>query len=256
MPVTAILAAIGGGINRPTLDYTISADTTAVGDLNTFLNANVGGYLGINGYSIINLTINSGVKIGGSSNGLSISGFPAYTTINVINNGTIWGPGGTGGSASYGSFAQAGSAGGTALNVSGSQGTINVTNNGSILAPGGGGGAAYGTHSVTTKAGTTTFTYTAGGGGGQGYPAGSGGSATGAADGNAPGSAGSFTAAGAGGTNGDATAGAGGATNTAGAAASLGTGGATAGGGAAGACVVGNSFITWLAFGTRTGSIS
>lgn len=266
MPVHALLAALGRGatVVKPTLNVTISTNAL-VGDLSTWFTNNVGGYLGASGYSVINLTINSGIDIGSPSSGstgLQINGFGADCTLNITNGGTIYGGGGNGGDASAQSYANQGSDGGTGLFVSAGQGPINFTNNGTINGGSGGGGAAWGSYSYCTSAdpkygscGAYATAYTAaGGGGGRGYNAGNGGGATGGS-GNQGGSAGSKTSGGSGGSQTNATGGAGGSTIAYGGAAGSQTGGNNGQGGAAGYAVQGSSYITWLATGTRNGSI-
>jgi Phage tail fibre adhesin Gp38 len=157
-----------------------------------------------------------------------------------VNNGYIVGMGGAGGN-----YGQAGNAGGTALTVSSA---VSITNNGTIAGGGGGGGSSpvfgWGGVDLTTP----------GGGGGSGLTqslGGTGGNWTG----NPSTLSGSFySVPGAGFAQGN-----GGVLNSpSGSGGAWGAAGVTGGyaGGAGGAAVNGNSFITWLATGTRTGAVS
>ena len=213
-------------------------------------------------------TIGSGVVISSNSTStpaLTVSG--AFVNgVQLINNGYIIGMAGAGGRGlnSNTTGGTAGSAGGTALSVSSA---ISINNAGTI-GGGGGGGGGGGSYSPDLGGG--------GGGGGQtgrtSSGAGGAGTTTGSSlsRGSSAGSTGSFSGAGAGGLgaaypdpkNHAGTGGTGGSWGTAGATGDPGvnefgtvqqTGTA---GGAAGAAVTGNSNITWIATGTRYGSIS
>lgn len=190
------------------------------------------------------VTVNSGIKIG-STTASSVSfdtdqGFPVGSNLNLINNGSILGIGGEGGIGTDGYRDQTeastgtviiypttrGFKGGTSLQA---QVPLNVTNNGVIAGGGGGGSGNY----VRYELNEYGFKQGEKGAGGQGYQGGKG--LGGAYDGThlAPGTT----------------------------PANYGNGGALGlpGGGnmpgAAGNAVVGNSFITWVATGTRQGPI-
>lgn len=225
---------------------------------------------GWNQTSKVVATINSGVFIYSTSTGtpaLTINGsFPGGVQLN--NNGTIQGQGGSagnGGSAS-GTTANSGgngSSGGPALSVSVPV-SINNTNR---IAGGGGGGGGGG--AAIYDVGKNNFNRVGGGGGGGGLggvggSAGSGGTAT---DRNgSAGGAGTLTTNGGGGAGGSfvgisgGTGGSGGTYGSSGATATAATAtsfrGAAGSGGGGGAAVVGNANITWIATGTRNGGIS
>lgn len=245
---------------------------------------------GWDGSSKVVATINSGVYISSNATGtaaMTISNsFPGG--VSLINNGFIVGRGGNagGGCGIYmrivGLYAYyptatgggAGAAGGLALSVSTA---TSVTNNGTIAGGGGGGG---GGRAGQVNQGDSGYVFCSGGGGGGGRTSnggnasgGGGGSCSGATR-NFPGSAGgtgtisSQGGAGAGGTglggNGQpSTAAPGGAGGGWGAAGSTGStylfslqnvGGPFAGG-AGGAATSGGANITWVATGTRLGSL-
>lgn len=234
-------------------------------------------------------TIASGVYCSSNSTGtpgLTINGsFP--NGVDLINGGFIIGMGGAGGN---GSWVQTndtqvagsnGSAGGLALSVSSA---VSITNNGTIGGGGGGGGGGRGGRAGVESSGKDTFTAGVGGGGGGGGRSGaaansSGGTSplpTGYTYNNAgsPGGSGTSGGAGGGGAGGtrtvayNITAGSGGSGGGWGSAGSSGTSGSTntqlqflwAGGpysgGSAGGAVSGNSNVTWVATGTRLGSIT
>lgn len=112
---------------------------------------------------IIKLNINSGVTIGSTTStnpALIIDQFPSGTTITVINNGNIYGAGGTPGTggngtigntvgqtSTFGTLGTIGNNGGTAIFINtGSGRIINIYNSstGNIYAGGGGGGGGVG----------------------------------------------------------------------------------------------------------------
>jgi hypothetical protein len=259
--------------------FTISSDTTEVNLRSAALSA------GWDGTRRVVCTINSGVTVYSNSTGsyaMTINGsFP--NGVLLINNGTILGRGGNGGlggaasaNCSCGQFTQGGTTGGSnagpALLVSVA---ASITNNNRIAGGGGGGGGGGPGGSFVGSGG--------GGGGGIGNGSGGGIAFNSFCGGNGVGSAGTLTSAGAGGSGSGATGGGGcgciqeqgGAGGPGGSFGSSGTGGNSGGtrrnskcntfpynpsiinsGGAGGAAVVGNSNITWNAFGTRNGSIS
>lgn len=228
-------------------------------------------------------TISAGVYISSNSTStpaLTISGsFPSGITL--INNGFIVGMGGTGGSGSGVDVntivgGSAGSAGGLALSVSSA---VSINNAGTIGGGGGGGGGGEGGQ-YTIVFGKTTTAYNVGGGGGGGGRSSAAANSSGGSGGPAtfytpsPGSSGGAGTSsgagggGAGGTGGGVGAGNGGAGGGWGSAGSSGNAwsagsvgstmpaGGPYGGGAGGGAVSGNSNITWIAFGTRLGSIT
>ena len=223
--------------NRAALAFTIASNTQNY-DLFTQVNASPAYAAGT---SDITLTINSGVSVGGTSTyALAIpSAFTAGDTISFVNNGTVVGRGGNGGTG--GPSTANGSTGGAALhalNVNfATTSTATPKNPGAVYRAGGGGGGG--------GAG-----YTAGSGGGGGAPAGG------------TGGAGSATAGGGGGASqhiGNANSGDGGAGGARGAGGSSGQSGSTrsgGGGGGGGKYLVGNPYVTFAATGTRLGGVS
>lgn len=221
---------------------TISSDATDV-DIATAATA-----AGWNGSVYLMVVINSGIYVSATSTAspaMTISGsFP--NGLKVTNNGYIVGKGGAGGaggdatnfSASYGS---AGSAGGKALSVSSSVTFDNTS--GVIAGGGGGGGGSAGSYDQINN----LYSYGGdGGGGGRSSKSSSAGGAagTGTTSNGAAGNPGTFSSAG---------------TSFAGNGGDWGSAGVSvvgAAGGAAGACLTGNSNITWIATGTRYGSVS
>ena len=237
---------------------------------------------GWNQISKVVATIASGVYISSNSTGtpaLTINGsFPGG--VELANNGTIVGMGGSGGrggnsGAVGGQVALSGAAGGLALSVS-----IAVTiNNAGTIAGGGGGGGGGRNWDVSgygcDKYGCSSYSmYYAGGGGGGGRSslaansAGGGGGVHYSGYGNpndAPQNGGNGTVNGAGaGGNGNQM---GDTTGKGGAGGDWGASGANANnpgygwgyggyGGAGGSAVSGNSNITWSATGTRLGAIA
>lgn len=219
-------------------------------------------------------TVDSGVYISSNSTGtpaLTINGsFPGG--VELVNSGYIVGMGGAGGAGGILDFGLgfppvtngvAGSGGGLALSVSSA---VTITNNQTIGGGGGGGGgggAGYG--------GSKPTTYSSGSGGGGGRT-GTTNSAAGARGYNSQGytyggyvgNSGTSSAAGSGGSK-PAWGGAGGSGGGWGSGGSSGQnatpgsgypGSSGGSGGSAGGAVTGNSNITWIATGTRLGSIT
>jgi len=244
--------------------FTISSNQTNANLRTLAVNA------GWNQSSKVVATIDSGVYI--SSNSTStpaltiIGSFPG--SVDLINNGTIVGDGGNGGTGGGASGPIAGGSGGTALEVSVA---VSITNNGIIA--GGGGGGGGGGFSQDYEG-----THWAGGGGGGGGRSGLTNSSGGAGGTRGPyiqevypgyaGGAGTINGAGAGGPprqgGGSPPSGAGGSGGTWG---SPGGSGGTgkyqnvpnypgAAGGAGGKYVTGNANVTWVATGTRYGGYS
>ena len=246
--------------------FTISSNQTAA-NLATLATA-----AGWNGSSQLIATIGSGVYLSSNSTGtpgLTVSGsFPGG--VSLINNGFIIGMGGAGGRGGGTNAGAAGSAGGLALSVSSA---ISITNNGTIGGGGGGGGGGaarylnfYGNNywgGGGGGGGRSGATNSAGGGGGPGYiPSDPGLNVSGSAGGSGTSSAAGSGGAGAnqdgrvGGTGGN-----GGGWGSSGSSGSNSSGdGSQAngpyGGGGGGGAVSGNANITWVATGTRLGSIS
>lgn len=234
-----LIRAASSGVSGFQFKQTISADTT---NYNLRSAALAGGWDGVKPL-LATVTINSGVVVSSDNTTTPAfdtgSGFPAGSQLELVNNGYVCGMGGRGGS-NYNSSHQGG---GTALRASF---PLSVTNVG-VIAGGGGGG----------REGSGDPDYAAGGGGGR-----SGRHNSAGGTGYYYGGAGTFSSGGGGGNGG-----AGGTTGPGGDAASgLGGGGGGWGsngggngwyaGGAGGSSVTGNSYITWLATGTRYGSIT
>jgi hypothetical protein len=234
--------------------FTISSNQTDSNLRTLAINA------GWNGTAAVQATISSGIVLSASSTGtpaLTVSGsFPAGVTL--INNGYIVGKGGAGGNggSSSGRAGSAGSAGGTALTVS----TACSINNAGTIGGGGGGGGGGATTAVLGGAG-------GGGGGGAGFgTGGAAGSRSGGVGSVTAGSPGTLSSGGGGGSGaGDGRArsagGNGGTGGNLGSSGSSGTGSADGsyggqGPGSAGNAVTGNSNITWLATGTRLGTVA
>jgi hypothetical protein len=251
--VRSLAGKLTGAISMPTdfygksseFYYTVSSDTTNLNLTPTFLQS-----VGWGGFGKVYVSIALGVRISGSTAGtaaLRISGtYP--NGIEVVNNGNIIGRGGNGGSGGNQGGGGSGSAGSVGLAVS-----TNVTfNNVGVIAGGGGGGGGGG--SAFFSINNSWLNGSGGGGGRSGLTNSSGGS------GVASGGAGTISGAGAGGSGSSYAGGAGGGWGASGSAGQNGSspnisfnGGA---GGAGGNSVTGNSFITWVATGTRTGAIS
>ena len=231
---TASSRAYGFGRGATPFSGTISSNQTNL-NLRTWALAN-----GWDGLGAVTVTINAGVVVYSTTTAgyaLTISGsFPGG--VSLVNNGVILGAGGGGGSAGSGTGAgSAGQAGGPAMVVSTA---VSITNNNRIAGGGGGGGGGGGYEDTSAK---PPVSYSGGAGGG--------------GIGNGPPN-GTLTAAGAGASGAFGLGGTGGNGGTYGAAGASGGAytGAGGAGGAAGACLSGNSFITWVALGTRNGTIT
>lgn len=239
---------------------------------------------GWDGHGTVTATVPAGNTLASTSTGtpaLTIDGVFLYG-VKLINQGTIVGRGATGGvgahtSSTTGVAGPAPTSGGIGLVVS--IPLVTVDNTGGTIAAGGGGGGGGGASGYSYsynyfagkicshKPGCTDYfdgsTMGSGGGGGSGNgPGGSAGS-PGYGSTITPGNVGLAGGVLTGGTGGTAVTssgpggdgGAGGAYSTGGNGTNLtGSDGATSGS-LAGACISGNSNITWLAFGTRFGSI-
>lgn len=238
-----------GASGSVTINLTIAADT---------LNYNIASERGgtyVAGATTVNLTINSGVTVGSTSTFTPAlntgSTWTAGDTINIINNGTIKGLGGTGGAGGnivYNTSVGDGSTGTVGGRAFRAQFACTFTNNGSVYGGGGGGGGGGSIEGLETK---TIQSYAYGGGGGGGGAGvnsgtgGAGGTASGATllDNGDAGSSGTATAGGSGGVGGwnnsasTSSAGAGGAGGGLGSSGGTGvtpTGGFTMGAGGAG----------------------
>jgi hypothetical protein len=270
-PAAIAITNLSGKSN--TFSFTISSGQTNANLRTLAVNA------GWPGTSKVIATIGSGIYISSNSTGtpaLTVDGsFPGG--VELINNGLIVGMGGSGGAGrsvsgigGTGSGGAAGSAGGLALSVS-----VALTLNNAGTVAGGGGGGGGGAAAYYTPPPYYEANNFAGGGGGGGRSSnaansagGAGGSASGGGNNVSGGSGGSGTvsSAGSGGTRGAPNGGVGGAGGNWGAAGSTGgnnvaaAGGVNRGGpfsgGGAGGCITGNSNITYIATGTRLGSIS
>ena len=256
-----------------TFSFTISSNQTNANLRTLAVNA------GWNQTAKVIATIASGVYCSSNTTavpGLTINGsFP--NGVDLINGGFIIGMGGAGGSGgglgpSGLAAGSAGAGGGLALSVSSA---VSITNNGTIGGGGGGGGGGRGGY-ITVSDGKSTLIYSYGGGGGGGGRTGVASNTSGGAPGivsggnqqyaGSGGGGGNSSAAGGGGAGGNSgiQAGSGGSGGNWGSSGSSGTNGASEinpfigpySGGSAGGAVSGNSNITWVAFGTRLGSIT
>lgn len=257
----ALIGSFAGGGGGGPFAGTISTNQTDL-NLRTWALAN-----GWNGTAQATITVGSGVIISGSVQGnstaaLTVDGsWPGGVTL--VNSGVIAGRGGNGGTGGANpTAALPGNIGGTALTASVA---VSINNTGTI-AGGGGGGGGGGFSSSSGSLGDDSSIRRAGCGGGGGASSnisssgGAGGTASFFVVGN-PGTNGTYNTAGAGGTK--ASHPSGGAGGSWGASGTAGvTGNITAvttdnggAGGAGGRAVNGNASITWIAFGTRLGSI-
>ena len=194
---------------------------------------------------IATVTINSGIVVSANATGAYAfdtgSGFPAGSSLALINNGYVIGMGGAGGDGQIpNDGANVGKPGGPALRA---QVALTVTNNGTIGGGGGGGGGGQGDIDYDSY----------GGGGGR---TGRTNSAPGGPSGRL-GNPGTFAAAGASRPN-DAWYYGSGAGGDWGASGGKGSGFGVGGwaGGSGGAAVMGNSNITWVVPGTRMGALT
>lgn len=228
-------------------NFVISSNTTNINLRSAALTA------GWNGTSKLIATINSGVVVYSTSTGsyaMTVNGsFPGG--VDLINNGTILGKGGDGGSSDG-----VGGNGGPALLV---QSTIAIDNTSGRIAGGGGGGGSgtgWGYCSYQDEGVCYSYGYEPGGVGGGGIGNGSGyqsGTLTSAGSGQSCSSFGNGWCyyKGSGGNGGSY-----------GSAGAYGVCGCppsyypSIAGGAGGAALVGNSNITWVSTGTRNGAIS
>jgi hypothetical protein len=187
---------------------------------------------------IATVTISATGVIGSSSTSTAAliwtGSYPTGSTLAVINNGYIVGRGGAGGNGGTGGSGDAGGSGGPAM-----QGNyaISFTNNTTIGGGGSGGTGGTGAFNFGSPAG-------GGGGGGGGAGFGTGGSGGGGFSGGTSGGNGGTGTATAGGTGGFGGTPSGGAGNNGG---SLGNGNCTVSGT--------NAYITWVATGTRLGTL-
>jgi hypothetical protein len=233
--------------------YTIASNTTNV-NLRTAATS-----AGWDGSAILQATINSGVTVYSTSTGsyaMTIDGGSFPTSSYLINNGTILGAGGGGGSAwsdqygcGGGNTKTDGASGGPGLLISN---PMTINNSSGRISGGGGGGGTGGTYG----------NWGTGGGGGGGCGNGPGGYSQRAGNG----AAGSLTGGGSGGGgynyNGNGCppgtwtgpGGSGGGYAAGGAAGNPGSGWNPRPGGSGGAATSGNSNVTWSGNGTINGS--
>ena len=262
-----------GAAKKMTLVYVVGTNQT---DLNIYSAAAVAGWNYVSAFDLV-VTIQPGIYLGSSSTSTPAlntgSGYPAGTTITIVNNGYILGKGGAGGNGGYAGVnstpGTSGLSGGPAMII---QTQITLQNNGVIAGGGGGGGGG----------GSTADSYAGpaggcGGGGGQGFLISSGGAGTNYgpggvfnAGGTSTGSPGSQTSAGLGGIYGSpyygymtgGNGGNGGSLGQAGSAGSYSSSNGNfnsvdpGGAGIPGPAISGNSNITWGAIGTIYGTIS
>ena len=272
-PAAIAITNLSGKSN--TFSFTISSGQTNANLRTLAVNA------GWPGTSKVIATIGSGIYISSNSTGtpaLTVNGsFPGG--VELINSGLIVGMGGSGGTgpsvngSQVASGGTAGNAGGLALSVSVA---LTLNNAGTIAGGGGGGGGKAG----VDGGGKAPDFYCAGGGGGGGRSSnaansagGAGGTSNNPSYNGSAGGAGTVSSAGGGGAGGvtatspQRRAGAGGAGGGWGAVGSSGSSSLVFlvtpsgspgpfGGGSAGGCITGNSNITYIATGTRLGSIS
>ena len=249
---SGVISLLDGRGKSSQFGLTIASNLTSPTNLNSYAVSQ-----GWDGASKIVVTINSGVVVSSNttaSPALTIDGsYPGG--LEVINNGTIVGMGGTGGTGTWFSGGGgSGFTGGTALSVSSA---VTLTNNGTIAGGGGGGGGGGGHGSGAT------------GGNGGGGRSGLTNSPGGYGENTSPGNPGTYSSAGAGqgslgcySFKGEAICGgAGGAGGNWGAGGSNGSatsngGFGGGGGGGGGTAVSGNGNITWVATGTRFGAIN
>ena len=141
-------AAIGN--SSATSNVTISGNTT---------NFNLFAALGSPGSAVTaNVTVAVGVIVNSVNNttaAMDLSGLPASSTINLINNGYIIGQGGNGANGGWASYPGSGTSiasaplagnGGNAINGPGSGVTFNITNGSGHIWGGGGGGGGGGAY--------------------------------------------------------------------------------------------------------------
>ena len=191
---------------------------------------------------VAEITVAGGIVIGSASTASYAfdtgSGFPAGSTLALVNNGSIVGARGAGGiGGDVSSSARNGGSGGPALRA---QSLLEITNRGVI---GGGGGGGGGHYLVNYDPEGTSYHVTLGGGTGAG-----GGTSVAAATGGGSTVQNGYTFySGSGGGLG-----VGGGAGYASASWAAGSVGA---GGAGGACTGGGANITWLATGTRYGTL-
>lgn len=229
--IQQILASMGG-VAAFTFNATISSNTT---NYNIKSAAIAAGWDGLT-QLVATVTINSGVIVGGAPAFDTGASFPTGSSLALINNGSIMGSAGGGGSG----FQGAGGAGSLAFRA---QAPISISNNGTIGGGGGGGGAGGDSNYVSDPySGSTVPLLGGAGGAGQG-PSG----------GPYGGSAGQT-----GGGRNAGTGGYGGSLGASGAAGLYGSPGVypPGPGGSGGAAISGNANITWVATGARYGAIS
>lgn len=248
-----------GAAKKLSLSYVVGIDRV---DLNIHAEAVAAGWNYVLPFDLV-VTIQPGIYLGSSSTSTYALdtgfGYPAGTTITIINNGYILGKGGSGGGG--GNSGSPGDPGGTPGGPAFlAQTQITLINNGVIGGGGGGGGGGRGGQMESGG----PYYGGGGGGGGQGFlvsAGGAGGETGGFGTDGIAGTGGTQTTSGSGGYGQMGSGGSGGSLGTAG-----GSGTATQAGNyanygpydgyAAGAAVVGTSNITWGSTGTIYGTIS
>lgn len=239
---------------------TASLNLSLVSDVNNYNLKTAALAAGWNGTMplIAVVTITAGVVLGSTSTSTysfdTGAGFPDGSKLFLVNNGTIAGHGGNAAAAPPPSQVTTpgsnGGAGGPAFRA---QFPITVTNNGTI-GGGGGGGASAGNYydGATNENQVDHWVYGGNGGAGAGRQIGT---YYGSAPTLTSGSPATASTVG-GGPAVYCNAGAGGNLGAAGGNVSTNIPGFARSGGAAGAAVVGNSYVTWVATGSRYGTIS
>jgi len=226
------------------------------------------------GKTDLTVTVPAGNTIGSANTAsyamLVPNAFSPTDTVTIVNDGLIQGAGGGGGQGGTPTFPApgnnnkpggAGGAGGNALYVNR---PVIITNNNTIAGGGGGGGGGGGRQTAPSpgpgKKGPTPGQSYVGGGGGGGagtVGGGAGGPNGGAGDTNNGGGGGARSTPSPLNTTSSSPGGAGGGRGAVGTAAPPAPNGGTGGGGgAAGYYLVGNSFVTWPATGTRQGNVA
>lgn len=258
-PIGPFVVSSSGGLNgnRKPFEVVYTASSTTVTRVRNDV-ARQYGYVGADGPAAVNVTIKSGVVLGGgtpTSASFGTGAWPAGSTVFVtVESGAfIAGAGGRGGRGQSSAIAgTAGAAGGLAMDV-----RVNtaLVNNGTIQ--GGGGGGGGGANRLVSSVNVQGSS----GGGGAGANPGAGEIAPAGGPASSAGQAGSFTAGGAPGTivaAGGALGGTGGAPGQAGTAGQSGTANNGTAGGAAGVAItvnITNGFsLTKLVNGTILGA--
>lgn len=220
------------GVSSFVFNQTISANTS---NYNLKSAAIAAGWDGLTKLAAT-VTINSGVIVGGAPAFNTGASFPTGSSLALINNGSIRGSAGGGGSG----FQGAGGSGSLAFLA---QAPISISNNGTIGGGGGGGGTGgYSYYVADPYSGSNVPLLGGAGGAGQGPSGGPYGGNAGQTGGGHNGGTGGY----------------GGSLGASGAYGLYGSPGAypPGPGGGGGAAISGNANITWVATGARYGAIS